>query len=223
MPNPVLGLVGASAGSSIIGAAASSNAAGRASSAQERSTAMAIEAQEKQFSRVMEMLAPFVEGGTGAFNDMLDLVGVTGQGAQQSAIDALRTGPEFTTAMDLGEEAILANASATGGLRGGNTQEALARLGPQVLAQMIGRQYDRLGGLASMGQSAAAGASSAASSFGSSQADLLMQGGAARAGGIMAQANAFNQGLGGVNQALGFGASFVQPPANATLFDAWGF
>ena len=46
-----------------------------------------------------------------------------------------------------GEEAILQGASATGGLRGGNVQAALAQFRPAMLNRFVQQQYERLGGL----------------------------------------------------------------------------
>ena len=54
-----------------------------------------------------------------------------------------------------GENAMLQNAAATGGLRGGNLQGALAKFRPQVLSQLINQRMAQLGGLAGMGQQAA--------------------------------------------------------------------
>lgn len=97
-----------------------------------------------------------------------------------------------------GEEALLQNASATGGLRGGNTQAALAQFRPQMLSQMIESQYSKLGGLAGMGQASAAGQASAGMQSGSNVANLLQQQGAALAGGQVAQGSVVGNTFGNV-------------------------
>jgi hypothetical protein len=80
--------------------------------------------------------------------------GMTGEQAQATAIDRIANSPILQELTRQGEEAILQNASATGGLRGGNVQGVLARYRPQMLQQEIDKQFARLGGLSGMGQSA---------------------------------------------------------------------
>lgn len=112
---------------------------------------------------------------------------------QRRRIAAIEASPMFTSLIGQGEEAILSNASATGGLRGGNTQAALSRFRPQLLNTVIQQQLDRYASLASIGQNAAAGVGNAGMSSANSIADLLAQGGAARAGGILAAAESDRQ------------------------------
>jgi hypothetical protein len=90
-----------------------------------------------------------VEGVTNPY------AGMTGSEAQAAAIENIAQSPLLQSQMQQAEEAMLQNASATGGLRGGNTQAALAQLRPQMLQQAIEQQYARLGGLSGAGQSAA--------------------------------------------------------------------
>ena len=110
--------------------------------------------------------------------------------------------PMFQALARQGEEAMLQQASATGGLRGGNIQAALAQFRPQMLAQAIEEQYGRLGGLTSlgqltsqnlaqMGQASAAGTATAGLRTGADIAGLMGQQGAARAGAELAQGQAF--------------------------------
>jgi hypothetical protein len=126
--------------------------------------------------------------------------GEAGQAAQQQAISALEASPQFQALQQQGENAILQNASATGGLRGGNVQGALAQFRPALLSSLINQQYERLGGLSSIGQNAAAGVGNAGMSTGSNIATLLGRQGQAQAGGILGQQSALT---GGINQAFG--------------------
>ena len=97
--------------------------------------------------------------------------------------------PQFTALQQQGENAILANASATGGLRGGNTQGALAQFSPQLLAQLIEQQYGRLGQMTTIGQNSVAGVGSAGQNSSQNISNLLQQQGAAVAGGQIAAGN----------------------------------
>lgn len=195
------------AGSTLIGGLYSSNqqskAADRAAGLQSDAALAGIAQQDKQFEAIQKLLSPYVTAGTGALTQQQNLIGLGAPGAQQQAIDALRSGPEFQSLLQQGESSILANASATGGLRGGNTQAALAQFSPQLLAQIIEQQYGRLGGLAKMGQNSAAGVGDAGISTGNQITTLLQQQGSALAGGALADgraqagyANAFTGALG---------------------------
>jgi hypothetical protein len=110
---------------------------------------------------------------------------------QARAVAQIEGQPMFQAIARQGEEAILQNASATGGLRGGNTQGALARFRPELLNQFINQQYGRLAGLTELGQNAAAGVGSAGLSTGANIGNVLMSRGAATAAGAGAQGQIF--------------------------------
>lgn len=181
-------------GATLLGSMASSSAqrsAGNAAAdAQTAASQAGIAEQQRQFDAVRKLLEPYVNAGTQGLNGQLDLAGVNGGGAQQAAIDAIKSGPQFQALLKQGENSILANASATGGLRGGNTQAALAQFSPNLLSQLISDQYSRLGGLTSLGQNSAAGVGNAGMATGNNIATLLGQAGAAQAGGALAAGKA---------------------------------
>jgi len=79
------------------------------------------------------------------------LVGLGGAEQQQAAIDQLRNSPFYQSLYRRGEEALLQNASATGGLRGGDTERGLADFGADTLATTIDRQLGNLGNLTTLG------------------------------------------------------------------------
>jgi hypothetical protein len=180
----------------------------------------------RQFDSLRAILAPYVQTGNAALNQQGALIGTGGPQAQQQAINSLEQSPQFGALARQGENAILQNASATGGLRGGNTQAALAQFRPQLLSQMIDQQYSRLGGLVSIGQNAAAGTGNAGMALGQAGLNtganitqLLQQQGAANAGGLLANgraaggyANAITQGIGMYAGLGGFGAQPAQQP-----------
>jgi hypothetical protein len=148
-------------------------------------------------------LTAAVAGTPGALQGQQDLLGLNGAAAQQTSIDALKNSPMFTSMLQQGENSILQNASATGGLRGGNTQAALAQFSPALLAATINDQYSKLGGLTALGQNAAAGVGNAGMQTGGSIAALLGQMGSAQAGGALGQGAASSQLAGGLSGALG--------------------
>lgn len=200
-------------GSAVVGGAMQSKAAKTAANAQTKAADAGIEEQRRQFDRVQELLNPFVDAGTQALQGQLNLAGLGGAEAQQMAIQQIAQGPEFTEMVQQGENAILQNASATGGLRGGNTQASLAQFRPAALNSLINQQYGRLGGLAGMGQNAAAGVGSAGMQTGANVSNLMQQQGAAQAGGALASGQAWGNVFGQVGQLAGaMGAGAIANP-----------
>ncbi len=191
MPDPVTGLI--AAGSQLLGGAMQSRAAGKAAGAQERAAEMGVEEQRRQFDEMQRLLQPYVQAGQPALAGMQNLIGLGGAEAQQQAIAGIEQSPLLQALTRQGEEAILQRASATGGLRGGNIQAALAQFRPQMLQQALEQQYSRLGGLTSLGQQSAARVGTAGMETGQSVAGLLGQAGAAQAGGALGRAAPFVQ------------------------------
>jgi hypothetical protein len=179
------------------------DASSSAAAAQTQSAQLGIEEQRRQFDAIQKLLAPYVSAGTGAITGQQDLLGLSGAPAQQQAIQALQASPQFGALTQQGENAILANASATGGLRGGNVQGTLAQFRPQLLSQLIDQQYQRLGGLTSLGQNAAAGVGNAGLQTGNAVTQLLGQQGQAQAGAALAKGQANSQLISGLTNILG--------------------
>jgi hypothetical protein len=149
----------------------------------------------------LPILGEYAEAGRSALQGQRAIAGELGPEAQQAAIEGIQGGPEMSALVQQGENALLQNASATGGMRGGNTSAALAQFRPQILSQLMNKQYSRLGGLsaqggniaqyltgagqsatsqvASMGQAAAAGQASMGQATGQGIANLLSGQGAA--------------------------------------------
>lgn len=215
----------------LAGAAMSSRSADKASDAQVAAADRGIDEQRRQFDMIQGLLKPYVNAGTGALTAQQNLTGLNGNDAQAAAIAALQASPQFTSAQKLGETSILQNASATGGLRGGNTQAALGQFSPALLSATINDQYAKLGGLTSIGQNAAAGVGNAGMATGNNVTNLLQQQGAAVAGGALAQGradagyiNAFGTGLGTYASLGGFkqGSSAGGASSSAQLDQYYG-
>jgi len=215
MPDPITGMIVA-AGSQLIGSVMQADAAESAAETQAGASRAGIAEQRSQFDAVQKLLAPYVQAGTGAisqfqpfqqagqkaFEQQQALAGLLGPEAQQQAIAAIEGGAGYQAQIQAGEEALLQNASATGGLRGGNIQAALAQFRPQMLQRAIDQQYGRLGGFAGAGigasealyrggQASAAGQASQAQALGTNVATLLGREAQAVAGGQLAQGRAF--------------------------------
>jgi hypothetical protein len=202
------GVIGAGLGGAIEGR----ESVGEASQAQQQAAQGGIDEQRRQFDAIQKLLQPYSEAGAGALAQQQALLGLGTPGSQQQAITALQGSPQFQALQQQGENAILQNASATGGLRGGNVQGALAQFRPALLSNLIDQQYSRLGGLTAIGQNAAAGVGNAGMQTGANVANLLGRQGQAEAGGILGQQSALtggiNKAFGAVQGAGGFGQLF---------------
>lgn len=152
-----------------------------------------IDEQHRQFDLTRSDFAPYLKAGTSALSGVSDLTGLNGAPQQQSAIDALKASPFYQTLFRTGLETNLQNASATGGIRGGNEVRSLADFGSDTLMQTIQQQLASLGGIASMGE----GATNQVSGFGENTANaitkLLGSIGGANASGALAKGGINNQ------------------------------
>ena len=180
--------VGLGVAGSVISGQQANRGASKAADAQVQAAQLGVEENRRQFDLVQTLLKPYVEGGTAAFKQQQNLLGVGGAAAQQQAIGALQNSPFFQAQLNQGTNAILQNASATGGLRGGNTQAALAQFAPQLLQQTYQNQLSNLGGLSSMGLGAATGTGNAAQNTAAQNSELFGNMGQAQAGAYLARA-----------------------------------
>jgi hypothetical protein len=169
------------------GATQQAEAAEKAAGVQSQMASEGIAEQRRQFDALVDLMKPYVGAGAGAVGQQQALLGLGGAEAQQQAISQIEKSPFFQSMAQQGENAILQQASATGGLRGGNIQGALAQFRPGLLNQMVQQQFANLGGLTQIGQASAAGQAAQGMQSAGAVGDLLGQIGAAQAGGIMAK------------------------------------
>ncbi len=194
-------------GSAIVGGAIASDAqtgaAETASAAQTAASEASIEEQRRQFDAYQEMLAPYTEAGYGALAEQEAMLGLSGAEAQQASMTAMEESPYFQDIARQGEEAMLQQASATGGLRGGNIHGALAQYRPQLLNQLLEQQYGKLSGITGMGQASAAGVGAAGMDMAGQIGSSYQQAGAATAGSALAAGQATTDLIGGITGAIG--------------------
>jgi hypothetical protein len=206
MPDPVTGIVGATsligAGTSLISSKKQASAAKSASQTQAASYRQAAEEARGAYADIADLLQPYADVGEPALQQMMAASGLSGPRAQQAYISGIQAGPEFQALVRQGEESILQRAAATGGVRGGNVQGALAQYRPQVLSQLLQQQYSRLGGLADIGRQTTAAISQARENEATRIANALVGAGSAAAGGITAAGAAQAQGIQGIGQGL---------------------
>ena len=196
------GAVVGSVGSAVV----QSKAASKAGAAQERAAELGVTEQRAAREELRKLLEPYVAAGGTGLDAYMGAIGLGTPEEQQAFIAQQEQSPIFQALARQGEEAILQRASATGGLRGGNVQGALAQFRPALLNQFLTDQYSRLGGLAELGQRSAAGVGSAGMTTASNIGNLYGQVGAAQAGTALAKGQAFGNAFSGIGQAFGTAA-----------------
>mgnify|MGYP000644475937 CR=1 FL=1 len=206
-------LTGGSILGSVLSARSQKKAAQGAADAQTQAAQMGVEEQRRQFDAIQELLSPYVSAGAQGLSGQQNLLGLNGNQQQIDAINNIKNSGQFQEFNRQGQDAILQNAAATGGLRGGNVQGALAQFSPQLLQNMIQQQYANFGGLSTLGQNSAAMTGTAGQNSANQIGALLNQQGAAQAGGILARGQADQQMINGLGQAMGgaariFGGGF---------------
>jgi hypothetical protein len=143
--------------------------------------------------------------------------------------------PSFKFQMDQGQQAIERSAAARGTLLTGGTMKGLARFGQGLASTFDDKyynrdrgeyqqaydifnnnqtgQYNRLAGLAGLGQTSAGQLGGAGSSYGQSGGNTMTDIGNARAAGTVGSANAWNSALGGIANNVQYG---MYPPYQGT-------
>jgi hypothetical protein len=170
----------ANGGSALLGANASSKAASTQASAADRAT----ELQERMFNKQIELQEPWRQAGVNALNRMQS-------GDVMGMMD-----PSYKFRLGEGMKALERTAAARGGLISGGALKAAQRYGQEFASNEFGNAYNRLAGLAGVGQTATGAMGNAANAFGANAGNLMTGGAAARASGYVGGANALTSGLG---------------------------
>jgi hypothetical protein len=179
--------------SGLIGGGKAKKASKKAEAAQLEYLNKALGEQTRQFDLTRSDYAPYLATGLSGLDQLGDLIGVNGADKQSAGLLSIQNSPELAALIRNGEEAVLQNASATGGLRGGNLQTGLADFRADAFANQLQTQIARLAGLAGLGQ----GATNSVSEFGANKADnvssLFGAMGNAKASQILARGGINNQ------------------------------
>ena len=120
MPDPITALV--VGGTSLVSSAVGSKAAKSAGQLQYDASQAGIAETRAAREEMRTLLQPYVAAGGPALQAQMGALGLAGPEAQQAYVTQQEQSPIFQALAGQGEEAILQNASATGGLRGGNVQ-----------------------------------------------------------------------------------------------------
>jgi hypothetical protein len=108
------------------------------------------------YATAQQFQAPYREYGQEAAQREAALTGALGPEAQQQAFAEYQASPALGFLQEQSERALMRNASALGGLGGGNVRQDLTKLTADLYSQDFQNQFNRLGDIATRGYGAAA-------------------------------------------------------------------
>lgn len=173
----------------ITGSKQQADAAQAAAQTQADAAGAGIAENRRQFDVNTGLMAPYVQAGNLSITQQMDMMGLNGPEKQAAIMAEIEGSPQYAAMVKQGETAMLQNAAATGGLRGGDLQGALAQFRPQTLANLFQQRLGNLSGITQIGQASAAGQAAQGMENAGNIANLLGQKAAAQAGGQIAAGN----------------------------------
>ena len=206
----------AAVGGALIASEGAKSSAGKATRAQTDASEATVAEQRRQFDITQAGLQPFQEAGQAAVTSQQALLGLSGQEAQAGALASIEQSAGQQFLRDRAQKNLVRNASAIGGLGGGNVRSALVQQGVGFAQQDIQNQFGRLGQVAGQGQSAATSIGQFGQQASGNIGNALLAGGQARATGILQRNQANQQLISSVGTAIGSSGIFNQqtPPPN---------
>jgi hypothetical protein len=176
------------------------DAAREAARVQQEAAVAAVPIQQQAFLGAQQNIQPFVGVGEAALGSRAALAGLGGQAGQEAAFGQLAESPGQRFIRDRQQRALLRNASAIGGLGGGNVRTALQQQASGFALQDIENQRRELAQLSGGGLQAGTTLGALGAATAGNIADLTQAQAAARATGIIGAQQAQ---AGGLEQAIG--------------------
>lgn len=203
-----IGAVGA-IGSGIMG----NRAADRAADAQRDAANLGIGEQRRQFDTMQQNIQPYLAVGR---------EGLSGLQALLSDPDSIKDSAAYQWQLGQGVQGLDRSAAARGGLNNGGHMADVLRFSQGLASQEYGNQWNRLAGLAGLGQNSAVGAGHMGQQNANALSNLYGSIGQAGAGQAINSANAWGNALSGLagvaGQYMGQKQSAYQPKQNWGAF-----
>lgn len=196
------------AGAAVVGAGSSLIAGNKAAKAQKSAAAMQVAEQQRQYDTTRADFAPYRAAGTGALDMLSRAYGIGGQAPDLSAFTA---SPGYQFRFNEGLRGIDRGAAARGLLHSGAAVKAEQRFGEGLAASEFGDWWNRLAGVAGVGQAATGQTAAAGANAANNISNAYQQMGNARASSYANTGSAINSGINNVlsaylyNQGGGFG------------------
>jgi len=199
----------------------------------------AAELQYKMFQEQQAMQKPWLEAGQRALPKLEAQTGAM-PGAFTGKVNMLAD-PGYAFRLAEGQKTLDRQAAARGGLISGSALKAAQRYGQDYASQEYGNAYsraldvynaavqreqtgyNRLAGLAGIGQETAQQLGQAGQQYGQSAGNIITTGGANQANALLAQGQARASAYGGIGQAVGQGiGGYMNYTQNQALINALG-
>jgi hypothetical protein len=198
----VAAAIGATAVAGVAGSAMSASAASDAANAQSQAASNNLQLAQQQYNTLQTQIQPYLAAGQSGLSGYANLLGANGNDAQNDAIGSIKNGAQFQGDMQTANENILANASATGGLRGSNTNNTLANTSISTLNNLITGRLAGYQNLLNAGQSTLATSNGVSSNFQNVATSANNQTANAATSQAASLSNSFNSGLGAITQGI---------------------
>lgn len=187
---------GAVAGAAVglIGGALQNRGASKGADAQAQAQMAAIEEQRRQYDQSRADMMPWLQAGQGGLRQLNRLAGGDFSGFYES--------PEYAFTRDQGLQALERGAAARGGLYSGGADADRMRFASGLASQEYGNHWNRLAGLAGVGQTAAGNLGALGQNMATNIGNAYGNIGNARASAYQQQANNNAQMVGAVGGAF---------------------
>lgn len=201
------------AGGAIYGANKQAGAAKDAANASNAATQASIDEQRREFDINQANQAPWLNAGKDALSQMQALNGGDFSSFTQS--------PDYQFALDQGQGALDRDAAARGTLFSGGHSTDVMKFAQGLASQNYNNYYNRLAGLAGVGQTAANQLGTYGQNYANSVGNLLMGNAQNQMGSIYNRANAYSNLAGQIGQIGGnLAGQFYQPSYNVQTYQA---
>lgn len=161
------------------------DAAQQAAQEQANAAVAAVPIQQQAFLGAQQNIDPFAQTGIAALGSRAALAGLGGPEGQQAALGQIQESPAQQFIRDRQRRAQLRNASAIGGLGGGNIKSAIAEQEAGFAIQDLENQRRELAQLSAGGLQAGTALGTLGAATAGNIADLTQAEAAARASGIL--------------------------------------
>lgn len=182
-------------GATGLGAASQIIAGNKASNAQQKGIEAGIAEQRRQYDTTREDFAPWRTAGTAALGTLTRAYGLDGQPADRSTFF---TSPGYEFRRDEGIKAVERSAASRGLLKSGAAVKGIERFAEGNAAGEYDSWWNRLAGLAGVGQSAAGSTAQAGMNAANNITNASIAGGNARASSYANTGSAINSGINNV-------------------------
>lgn len=186
-----------SAAVTVVGGVIQSNQAKKGANAQAEAGAAAARESGRQYDQTRQDLMPWMDAGRSALFDL--------QRLNSGDFSGFRADPGYQWAQQQGLQALDRSAAARGGLFSGGADADRIAFGQGLADQQFSGYYNRLAGLAGVGQTTANQLGGFGFQNAATQGNALMNAGAARASAYQQQGQAWGNALNGFGQAVAYG------------------